>query len=516
MVDLAQSELELGDLEKYLEGAGKFAEKVAGLIETSSSPCDRGGQAATNLQSFKSDIVLFKALLDSYRSQIQLTHANMVSLLGHIGYLTSEGIAFETLQNQSATLISELNAATQPLKDKLAGSGAIAFSQFVVEQRKFLDNACKHALTAVRTSQADLALISQALETAAGRPATSPSLMIPQSPAYHFPTSNTAWADVDLSYGYLVSLWDDAAFTTRYKPTGSVSNSNYITLATQRFVQLMNNEVCGNEIKPPTSFVVRKIVKGDEFRTLASAGKLDLNVGLEDVIVGGNRHTGGVRAVRAKNIQPGSPVLGQYIHDLQGAFLIAARYSVCNGGPGNECCPTCRVSEGQLGSVASNRLTALHLASRGQGFVPTRASGCPAGDVAATSIGKVDFEGTRPAATVSSCLVSMLTPRLNTRMQYLENAGMPDVSVTDAQVRNPICGVTPEVLAFQPMQGLPVLGTWALALDGVSAAQLNTTFAPSPTLTGRPGVSGATGVEVLFVVGVEPRGVSQPVAYTLN
>lgn len=393
-------------------------------------------------------------------------------------------------------------------------STSTSYSSIATQQRDFLVNACHEALSATRASQADLHQISQALQTSVGRGTTAPHLVLPADSAYHF-TSGTPSPTLnqqDVNYGYALSLWDTGAYTARFTSTGSSSTTNYMSQATQRLEQLINGEVCEDSgVKPATRYIVRKVFTGKALQTLLAKGAFDFEVTLDDIAASGKDGSNPTRGVVAQNLSTRN-----YDVKLDGGFVVSAGYSVCNGTtPGAEC--KTRVPASSLGNAAAGGLNAVYLANRGEGSVPSAqlaGGGCAANQALLTTSSPIKL-GTSSVA-VSACTTGVLTPRLSASLLYFDTASAPDSQVLNREMQSAQCNVDASVQASRPLQGLPVLGTWALASSAANAAQLNASMAAAPiSVDTLPVPAGATGIEVLFLVGAEPVEPNDDGAFTL-
>lgn len=100
---------------------------------------------------------------------------------------------------------------------------------------------------------------------------------------------------------------------------------------------------------------------------------------------------------------------------------------------------------------------------------------------------------------------------------HFEDAPAPDVKLLARYVGQQQCLVSAETLAARSLQGLPALGTWALATSAATAAALNLSMAPAPIAAGAlPAVPGATGIEVILLVGTEPTSATQGRSYRVG
>jgi hypothetical protein len=504
---------ELGKVEEYVKDAAKRSAKIRDIIKNNTADCPAGGQPQADVENFRKDVVLLDSLMQNYATQIGLVRTQVESTLGDIGFLTAQGDAFQKLYDDSTATKATMSGAVSKLQAQLSGPN-LDYAQFQQDQRAFLDNACGVSLAAARTAQAELWGISQALESSTGRARTSPDLVVPASPAYHVASGQAGFAPDAQHFGFLVSLWDDAAFSSRLSSSGSSLTPSFLSAATGRFADLMTKEVCAastTPAKPATRFVVRKKLTGKALASLIAQRRLDFSVGIDDVVAAGNSHTDGVRGVFAGS--PSAPL------PLAGAFVISAGYSVCKGPPGDECLGSGRVTSSQLGSLAGGNLNNLHLASRGHGFTPVASDDvklvCDAGDSLVTSGEGIRLEGYNKS-NVTTCLVSKTTPRISAGLGHWDDAGSPDTTLLVQRLDTTYCTLAPEALRLAPLQGLPLLGEWGLATSAEEVAALNLSAVAAPVNTALPDLSDATAVEVLFLVGAEPRGNDQPLSYSLD
>ena len=512
---LISAEKQFANLETYLDSAADFSEAIRGIVERSKSTCDAGGQAAKNLNQFKTNLITFDNLMQNYANQMRLTHAQITSVLGMIGYLTSEGSAYETLANSNDALLADLQGDTQPLLDTLnAISGNGAYATISKQQRTFLVNACQTLVKASRTSLADLTLVSQALQTSTARTSTQPHLVVPAKPKYLFDNADPSVSGAspfDQEFGFRMSLWDDGAFSKRFTASGSGTTTNFMSEAIDRFEETMNGQVCENDAhKPATRFVVRKVLTGQALRTLVAQNKVDFSISLDDVVTGGNGN-GGSRDVTARFAR--GLESGKFDVELGGAFVVNAGYSLCNGGAGKECCANCRVPVASLGAVAEGALNKVYLANRGRSYAPV-ATRTTCADGKPPTVSNVNLLLDGSPVRVSSCLTPLLAPRVNAGLSYFDGAGAPDEQVLNLQMQDQQCIVTASALASRPLQGLPIMGSWALARDASTATALGKTMVPAPiSADSLPAVPKVTGIEVLFLVGTEPLETNETGGY---
>ncbi len=518
---LAEAAYEFIALEKEVQDIAALSKAIRKIIDESSPTCKAGGIAKTNLDQFRGEMILLDSLMQNYAIQLGLVKAQIDAQLGHLGYLSTQGDAYDALAASQNTILADLNSETKPLLDKLnALSSGGAYSEVAAQQRAFMSAACGTALRAARTSQADLHLVSQALQTSTGTAITRPHLVLPANPAYHFASGAAAeMSQADSSYGFGTSLWDAGAFSARFTPSGSSATTSYLSRAGKRFAQLVNGEVCDdNAPKPATRFVVRKFFNGQALKTLAKNGQLDFKVTLDDLVASAKDGSNPVKGVVAQNLSTQA-----FDMKLDGAFVMSSLYSVCNGPAGNECSK--RVLGNNLSGVASGAFNTVNLVSRGTGYVPDAlVKGKAGADGISTFTCARDQE--RVDATfnlllagtptsVSTCLTPVLTPRAYAGAEYWESAGLPDSQILTA--RTEICANDARTLAGRKLQGIPVLGSWALANSSVLATALSSGMASAPIADGTlPAPSGATAVEVLFLVGTEPVKPSDNGGYTLK
>ncbi|MEP7051119.1 MAG: hypothetical protein ABJB12_12245 [Pseudomonadota bacterium] len=502
------------DVDKYIGMGADYSKAMHKLIDDAPITCSRAaGQGP--LDTFKAQVVIIDNLVQNYATQVQLVHAQISARLGHVGYLMTEGDAYDTLATSAKNNLKALKANTQPLLDQLNSvTAGASYTAIAAQQRAFLGNACHVALRATRASQADLHLVSQALQTSTGRGVTAPYLVLPADSAYHFAdgAQPANLSPTDVNYGYATSLWDSGAFSARFTAAGDGATTSYLSRATTRLEQLMNGEVCEDATqKPATRFVVRKVFTGQALKTLVSSGAFDFKVTLDDIAQSGKDGSNPTRGMVAENFSSKS-----FDIKLDGGFVVSAGYSICNGAtPGAEC--KTRVPVNSLSGVASGALNVLYLANRGTGAVPSvRALNgvCADNQEGVATSAPITLNST--AITVSSCLTPVFTPRTSANLLYFDNAAGPDSQVLNLQMQNAQCNIDAAVQASRPLQGVPVLGTWALANSGAMAASLNASLAAAQVSDAvLPLPKGATGIEVLFLVGAQPVGPNDDGGYTL-
>lgn len=510
---------EFEEIDKYVGMAGYFSKGMHKILDEAPRTCKAGGQPQTDMENFRAQVVLVDNMMQNYTNQIGLVHGMISAQLAHIGYLGTEGTAYDELAASQSQNLASLNATTQPLLGKLRGMSDFNYSAAAAEIKSFMTNACQTAVRATRASQADLHMISQALQTSTGAAVTKPHLVLPAKAAWHF-ASNASGdpSQTDQYFGFGMSLWDRAAFDARFTPAGSASTTPYLSQAGTRFAQLMNGEVCTRTVpKPETRYVVRKVITGQALRTLVSAGQLDVSVTLDDIVASAQDGSNVTKGVVAQNLNTQA-----YDMKLEGGFVISTGFSVCNGAAGKEC--SSRVASNKLATVAGGKLNKLIVANRGRGYVPMavgelRTAG--GGTRLACRVGQQMFEATNPlqlgsaTKSVSSCFTPVLTPRAWASAAYWDNAGAPDAQVLNNHTE--ICAVDAQTLAGRPLQGLPVLGTWGLTTSEVTATALASSMAASPISSATlPDPALATAVEVLFVVGAEPIDSGSSGGYTLK
>jgi len=509
---LADALDQLDGIEGDVAKIAQISQTMRKVIEQSTASCPAKGEAEIRLNAFRGDVILTDSLVQNYAIQMGLLRSQISSQAGHIGYLTSQGDAYERLSASQNALKTELDESTQPLLDKLnALKLGGSYQEIAAEQRAFMTAACGVALTAARTAQADLHVVSQALQTSTGVANTAPDLVLPASAAYRDAASK------DEHFGYAMSLWDSAAFAARFTPEGDLAKKDYLSRASERFSQLVNQEVCANQgPKPASRFVVRKVFTGQALKTLTTSGQLDFKVTLDDLVASANDGSNPVKGVVAQNLQTAAFDL-----KLDGAFVLKTLYSACSGPAGKEC--TKRVSANNLTSVATGALNTLSVVSRGMGYIPealvskrvgrSTVLGCDGGEERIDSRLSLLLGGA--ATTVSSCLSPVLTPHRFDSAAYYDGAGLPDSQVLEGNKN--ICEFDARALVGQPLQGLPALGNWALANSLVRATSLSNSMAPAPIAEGTLAApKGVTAVEVLFLVGTEPVKPSDTGGYTLT
>ncbi len=523
---LAEADSDFDNLDRRTSEIQQLGARMRQIVSDNVPYCPKGGSAKTAVDDFKKNLLAFTDTMDNFATQLSLVHAQIDAQIGHVGYLTTEGNAYDELASSQNQLLADLNAQTQPLLDQLnALSSGGTYSQISAQQRAFMTAACGTALAATRTSQADLHLVSQALQTSTGSAETKPYLVLPANAAYHFTSgSSPDLSDTDVSYGFGMSLWDANAFGARFTPSGSSSSTSYLSKAGKRFAQLINGEVCKDTPpKPASRFVVRKVFSGQALKTLIKDGKLDFKVSLDDVVASAKDGSNAVKGVVSQNISTLA-----YDLQLSGAFVLGAGYSVCSGAAGKEC--GTRVIANNLSTVAGGALNVLYLTNRGAGYVPNalvakKASAVGPGGASPSLLGcssrEVQVDATsllllgKVNNSVSACFAPVLTPRVFASVPYFDNGGLPDAQVLNNHTE--FCTVDAQTLAGRPLQGVPLLGSWALGGSAASGAALATTMTPAPISEATlPVPKGATAIEVLFLVGAEPVQPSDRGGYTVR
>lgn len=521
ITQIKNTDTQFSQIEQRLQAAGAASTAMKNLM-MQFIPCPAGGQAQTNLETFKTTVILMDNMVQDVVNAIHVTHADIQSILGQIAYLTGQGQTFDQLQNTQTALGNDLDANTTPLLTKLGTlTAGGSYFQIASQEKAFLTNACRTAITTARTGLADLYVISQALQTSTGRTSTTPYPVVPANAAYHFANgaAPTDMLKFDTLSDFAVSLWDDGAFSTRFTPSGTATTNPMMNQATTRYTQLINTEVCENgPVNSAAQFVVRKQISGQALRTLVKNGKVDFGLTIDDIVAAGNGHGDVTPPVRAAVSLDRQNLA--YDLPLGGAFVVNVAYSACNGTTqGSECCPGCRVPIDSMGTVAGGALGSVSLTNRGQTYMPTAvpAPGCPAGQQSVTSNNVLTF-ATGPSYKLASCLTPLVTRRASSGLMYLgAEAGSTDAIVLNNN--NIQCQVDARALASRPLQGLPVIGTWGLstAVNAQSIKDLEGSSTPAPISPVAPPVpgGGVTAVEVLFLVGSEPVETNEASGYTM-
>ncbi len=368
-------------------------------------------------------------------------------------------------------------------------------------EAKFVKAACTTVNLAMTVGQADLFRVSQMLQTMAGVTPTTPYLKIPAGPA-DIPGA----AQQDRNWGFFSNPWDLSAFQQLFNATGTATYKPFLASAIDRFNGFIGEEVCRKTATgiPSQRFVIRKVLPASDLKSL---GRSDFNIGLDDLVLGGET------AVPNMSLAFSTSNSGT-TYSLSPPVVLATGYQGCFGSSVTTPCGTgltrqpIGLPNQQVGQVSVVSLTpevanteCLEGVVESSGY-PLRTSSPADSRVAAT------------------CAVSVSAPRRISPLQYVSDTTLDGAVQTF--VDNPFCLSNPDV-AFFGVRGIPVLGVWSLTSDQLNGDAVATELRSStPTPVTQPSsdwqtaATGLNGIEVWFFVAAETRPSSRLPAYELT
>ncbi|MEQ8278537.1 MAG: hypothetical protein RMA76_32330 [Deltaproteobacteria bacterium] len=456
----------VGTVQKTMSSIKKIAEDLAPMLGTAVAQCEGTPQEVQLLQ-MQSNLVLIETSAGMLAVHSATLEGVLDALSGHVQHLMTSAQAHGVWAEESDALIDELDLLQDGTLEQLS------------RQRRFIRAACQTTQRAATQALADYKAVSDTLVTSAGRSRTSHGLTIPRSPGLSTELSS------DRHDGYAISVWDTGLFSA-FDETGGVSGTPFLTAARDRFRELVSDELCRIDGGPLDAhrWLVRRTVRGAELQAMLANGHLLVDVSLDDLLAGS------VASGVSFDATETTTAMGQSL-PLSGAIVLGVGYSACTGPAGEECCssPSCRTAF---------TLDQPHLVPR---FLEVPTLACPLDSAPVT--------GTEPTTglSVDTCLAPVASHPAHRELTYVANPEAPDSVLVQSHFDANICNVEPTALPMQQLRGLPALGVYELAPDGVLADAMTRELHDSPPVTlpetWLTANGNLTGIEFFFYVGAE-------------
>jgi hypothetical protein len=457
-----------------------------------SKQCDTTSGSWGAVQSLLSGIATANTLLDTMNIQATTVQSLSSSIEATLEYLSAEGAA-------NLQLASDLDYTNPNNNTAGLATTADAISTSLSVRAKFIQAACYTVRNAVREGSKDLYAVSAMLQTSAGRSQTQPGLVIPAEDVTF--NQSSASTDNTTSYHYVTNIWDTTGFSSAFDEGGNPNLTSYIEAASNRFSDLILAEMCrttGVTDRPATLFVVRHVLTSQELTNLSTSGYTNFNVGMAELVESvGNSIDLYLAGVIAQDF-----VNHKWDVPLSAPVVLGARYATC--------------AKADCSTPSSLALSnTIDLIRTRDAWVPRV---CNAGEapleVTISGQGK-SLPTLSYVATVDTCTQRVLSPTVSQAVNFLDTTTATTMNQqlgTELTGAGQLCHALPSNQLLEGVLGSPLMGTWTLADQSLLTKGLSSVWT-SGSLNSITINLPASGLEVLFFVGAEPKPQNAPAAY---